>query len=171
MEPENDKTDIAEELKARFLQLPKVLQEAITSTHVETRLRELSESHKLHLDQWQKLENEVMLALYGFQKVERLEENIKNEVGVSAETASLLAGDIAESIFLPIRAELERELERPGADEKKASAVEEMREGVLAEKKLVDDKMAAQALQPVTQASTPPPPQITEKSIRAPTSS
>ena len=99
-----------EKLQARFLQLPKALQNAITSADVEKKLRGLSETHKLHLDQWQKLENEVMLALLGFQRVENLETNIKNEVGIADEEAKALAVDIADTIFEPIREELEREL-------------------------------------------------------------
>lgn len=181
MEPENDKTDIAEELKTRFLQLPKVLREAITSADVEKRLRELAESHKLHIDQGQKLENEVMLALFGFQKVENLEENLKKEVGISAEIANVLAGDIAESIFQPIREELEKELaDKPGAGSQ---------EPVASDQRPVagSQQPAANDLNPVSPSpatsyglpatsssvlpSTPPPPPNTEKSIRAPASS
>src|SRR3989344_1371149 len=90
MEPEKDEVNIEEELKTRFLELPEAVQDAITSADVDSRLRELSVTHKLHLDQGQKLENEVMLALLGIQSLEKLEENIKNEVGVPAETASAL---------------------------------------------------------------------------------
>jgi len=115
-EPNNEEKMMNEKLQARFLQLPKALQSAITFADVEKKLRGLSETHKLHLDQWQKLENEVMLALLGFQPVENLETNIKNEVGIADEEAKALAVDIADTIFEPIREELERELGKP-ADE------------------------------------------------------
>ena len=112
-EDENEEKVFNEKLQERFNALPKALQNAITSADVEKKLRGLSETHKLHLDQWQKLENEVMLALLGFQPVENLEANIKNEVGIAEEEAKALAGDIADNIFEPIREELERELGKP----------------------------------------------------------
>jgi hypothetical protein len=123
MDPEtNEEKLMKEKLQARFLQLPKALQNAITSADIEKKLRRLSETHKLHIDQWQKLENEVMLALLGFQPVEKLEENIKNEVGMTGEEAKPLAGDIAEVIFEPIRVELEKELGETETEEEKISA-------------------------------------------------
>src|SRR3989344_5827460 len=118
IEPDNEEKMMNEKLQARFLQLPRALQNAITSAEIEKKLRGLSETHKLHLDQWQKLENEVMLALLGFQPVENLEANIKNEVGIAEEEAKALAGDIADTIFEPIREELERELEKPAEGDK-----------------------------------------------------
>ena len=117
-DPSNEEKIMDEKLKERFNALPKALQNAITAAEIEKKLRALSETHKLHLDQWQKLENEVMLALLGFQPVENLETNIKNEVGIAEEEAKALAGDIADTIFEPIREELERELEKPAEGDK-----------------------------------------------------
>src|SRR3990167_1493668 len=127
-EQNDDEKGFREKMQARFLQLPKALQNAITSADVEKKLRGLSETHKLHLDQWQKLENEVMLALLGFQPVENLETNIKNEVGIADEEAKALAVDIADTIFEPIREELERELGKPAdnaVDSKQLTLVEQ----------------------------------------------
>lgn len=125
-DPSNKEKIMSEKLQARFLQLPKALQSAITSADVEKKLRGLSETHKLHLDQWQKLENEVMLALLGFQPVENLEANIKNEVGIAEEEAKALAVDIADTIFEPIREELEKELGGPATEEEKVSDVQKI---------------------------------------------
>ena len=97
-------------LQERFKQLPKVVQDAITSADVEKRMRTLADTQKLHLDQWEALENEVMLALLGFQPVEDLEKNIKSEVNVSDEVATMLASEVSKIVFEPIREELEREL-------------------------------------------------------------
>ena len=165
MEPEKDDINIDEEIQTRFLALPPALQDAITSADVDSSLRELSVTHKLHLDQGQKLENEVMLALLGIQGLDKLEENIKNEVGVPSETATALANDIAEKIFLPIREELQRELPQP----------EEIPSG--------EGTVAADAVPPILNTeyripntvslpvpSTPPPPAKTERAIRAPVS-
>jgi len=113
MEPEIDAKMLSEKLQTRFKKLPQALQAAILSADIEKRLRELSEVHKLHLDQWQGLENEVMLALLGFQPGENLGENLKNAIGVSDEDAQALAEDISDAIFKPIRKELERTLGKP----------------------------------------------------------
>ena len=108
-------------LKERFALLPKVVQDAIMSTHVEQHLRELSNTHKLHLDQWEKLENEVQLTLLGINEAEELEQNVRREVGVPEDVARILANDIAHTVFEPIREELERQLPSPEALETKAS--------------------------------------------------
>jgi len=115
MSPTNVDNELDDALKERFDKLPKVIQNAITSADVEKRMRELADTHKLHIDQWQALENEVMLTLLGVQPIEDLERNLKTEVNVSSEIAGSLASDISKIVFEPIRAELERELEQSGA--------------------------------------------------------
>src|SRR3990167_1319619 len=100
---ESEEKELDHKLQERFAQLPKVVQDAITSADVEKQLRTLANTHKLHLDQWQNLENEVMLTLLGFVDPEKLQENIQKEVGVSAEIATELAADISRIVFEPIR--------------------------------------------------------------------
>lgn len=102
--------NINQQLAARFKQLPEVVQKAITSADVQKHLRALADSHQLHLDQWEKLENEVMLALLGLQPVNDLQKNIQKEVGVAADVAAALASDISTTVFQPIRGELEHVL-------------------------------------------------------------
>ncbi len=137
-------------LRERFKKLPPVVQRAITSADVEKHLRELAETQKLHIDQWQLLENEVMQTLLGFQPVEDLKKNIQSEVGVSEEVATILAESISKIVFEPIREELERGLvnSETGAAAANAPASEGM---------------------PVAPA-TPPQPPSTLKVERAPVS-
>src|SRR3989338_4659438 len=98
LDPELDKT-----LLARLKELPIVVQTAIESADVEQRLRDLANTHKLHVDQWQSLENEVMLTLLGFADPQELAENLKENVKVSGDVAALLAADISHIVFEPIR--------------------------------------------------------------------
>ncbi|HTR18538.1 MAG TPA: hypothetical protein VMH91_00975 [Candidatus Paceibacterota bacterium] len=140
MDPEEK--DLDTRLQERFKQLPKVVQDAITSADVEKRMRSLADTQKLHLDQWESLENEVMLALLGFQPVEDLQKNIKSEVDVSDEVAATLASEVSKLVFEPIREELEKQL----ATSNGASAM------------------------PAVLPATPPAPQNEEKAIRAPIS-
>lgn len=128
MTPDNE---LNTQLQERFAKLPKVVQEAITSADVEKHLRELAEHHKLHIDQWELLENEVMLSLLGFQPAAELADNIQKHVSVDETTAISLAADISTIVFEPIRKELERGLDYPEATAIQKTGVEEMRDTIL----------------------------------------
>jgi hypothetical protein len=149
---DQDFIDLKKEMQERFKQLPKVVQDAITSAEVEKRLRELANTHKLHLDQWTALENEVTLALLGFEPVENLPMSIQSEVGVDSTTAAAIAGDVSKIVFEPIRAELERNLEHPDAKVSSSTVVESVRTQMLAG----TDKPQAPAVVPATPPQAPP---------------
>lgn len=150
-------------LKKRFAQLPQVVQDAITSADVEKHLRALADTHKLHLDQWELLENEVMLALLGVQPAESLAQNIKSEVGIPQEDAAALAADISRLVFEPVREQLERSLSNPSARNEPLSDVEKLGQQVLAQER------GYAAAAPVAPATPPTPPPV-EKAVRAPVS-
>ncbi len=148
-------------LDTQFAKLPKAVQRAITSADVEKEMRALAERHKLHLDQWQLLENEVFMAILGIKPAQEIVTNITKEVGVSQEVASEIVADITKIVFEPIREELERELGAPQAQEKEESDMDKLRQEVLANKP---------AAAPVVAPGTPPAPPPTEKIPRAPAS-
>ena len=174
--------DVKKDIHERMAQLPKVVQDAITSADTEKHLRELSELYKLHLDQWQVLQNEVMLTLLAFQESDDLAKNIKDEVGVSDEIATALAADISRIVFEPIREELERQLNHPDAQAKTETGVESMAAQALSDEAQASTEaasvpvVAAPAVAP-TPVSAPvpaplvPPPTAPEtKAVRAPIS-
>lgn len=143
-------------------QLPPVVRSAITSADVEKNLRTLADTHKLHLDQWQVLENLVMMTLLGIQQSDLLEKNIVSEVGVSADAARELAENINKIVFEPIRQELERQLEHPEAQEKQFTGVETARNQELAGAQTQNAPVApatpVQPAAPTVQPATPPSP-------------
>ncbi len=149
-------------LKERFAQLPKVVQDAITSADTEKRLRELANTNKLHLDQWEILENEVMMTLFGVFPLDELQKNIQKHVGVSEEVANVLKENISKIVFEPIREELERRLEHPDAKAAAVSGVEGMRTQVLTDE--------AAPVVPAVLPATPPADAPTGKIERAPVS-
>lgn len=159
---DQDEKELSEKIQARFKVLPKVVQDAITSADVQKRLRELAETHKLHIDQWQALENEVMFTLLGFQAAEELEGNIKDDVGVPDEVAKSLTVDISKIVFEPIRAELERQLEHPDAKAAMVTNVEAARAQILT----TEAAPAAPTVAPATPPAEPP----ATKAERAPIS-
>ena len=105
-----EEAKLAQMIRDQFGKLPKVVQDAISSADVEKHLRDLATKHKLHLDQWETLENQVMLTLLGIQDSDDLKNNIKNEVVVPDEVAQELTDDISANVFEPVRAQLEQEL-------------------------------------------------------------
>ncbi|RJQ34926.1 hypothetical protein C4556_01445 [Candidatus Parcubacteria bacterium] len=153
MDPEEKELDA--KMKERFAQLPKVVQDAITSADVEKRLRALADTHKLHLDQWETLENEVMLSLLGFSPVEELKENIRVEVGVPENTAEQLASDISKLVFEPVRQELERGLAHPEAKKEDVSNVEAARREVLEKAPIPNETAVPKPTEPIPVVGIP----------------
>lgn len=162
-------TELNTQLQERFAKLPKVVQDAITSADVEKHLRELAEHHKLHLDQWELLENEVMLSLLGFQPAADLAENIQKHVAVDQTTATSLASDISTIVFEPIRKELERGLDYPEAVAAQKTGVESMRDAVLKDEHTVPQgSLSAGGGAPVPAPLEAPAPAATAPQILAP---
>ena len=144
-------------IEEQFRSLPEPVKRAITSVETEKKFQELSEKYKLHLDQWSKLENQLMLTLLGLSEPEDLEKNIVQEIGLDETTATAIVNDASDVIFGPIREELERELEHPEAKEKEVSNVEQVRTQTLS---------ASSAAPTTTQAPKPEMPRV----MRAPIS-
>lgn len=147
-------------LEEQFNSLPKVVQEAIMSGHVEEKFQKLAEKHKLHLDQWQQVENLIMLTVLGLSEPEHLVDKIVSETSIGKERADEIVDDVAITVFKPIREELERELGHPQAVQEQLSDIEKAREETLAQAPIVV---------PPTPA-TPPAAPPTEKVARAPAS-
>jgi hypothetical protein len=167
MEPTTPHDDLNAKLAERFKALPKVVRDAITSADVQKHLRELANTHKLHLDQWQVLENEVMLTLLGFQETSELADNLKSDLDISADVAQELADDVSRVVFAPIRAELEHLLAHPDAQPATVSDVETARSEVLNQN---TSHPITPAITPSTSTiipATPPAPTPTNKAIRA----
>jgi hypothetical protein len=157
--------------------LPKVLQTAITSADIQKQLRQLSDTNKLHVDQWQLLQNEVLLTLLGFQAPEELADNLKADLDISTEVAIELAAKTSEIVFQPIRAELERELEHPDAQAAQVSGVEaagqeELRQRSDSEMRKAesDGPLPAPPSAPAVAPGTPPKAAPESTVVRAPIS-
>ncbi|MEK7628512.1 MAG: hypothetical protein AAB421_03785 [Patescibacteria group bacterium] len=143
-----DQKILTEQIKERFDTLPKSVQDAITSADVQAHLRRLADTHKLHYDQWQVLENEVIMTLLGLSPMEDLRNSLVTQVGVDEKTGDKLARDISLIVFQPIREELERGLAHPKAQPKLGDPIEDMTESIL--------KDAAASTAVVTDPSVPP---------------
>ncbi len=161
MDPEIKDQELQETLRMRLKELPKPVRDAIQSADIEQHLRELADTHKLHLDQWELLENEVMLTLLGFQQPEDLAAHLEKDLAIPTDLAGSLAADISHIVFEPIRAQLEEELAVSNPDLAEKGGVLEGFEQV------VQSPPAPAAVIP----ATPPPAPPTERAVRAPLSS
>ncbi len=152
----NDSQELKQLIEERLASLPEVIQRAIASSDVQSHLRKLSDSHKLHVDQWESLEHVVMLTLLGVHPIENLEGNIVSEVGVPTDTAKIVAQSINDVIFEPIRQELERQLEHPDAQAKEVSGVEAAGAEALAAAQTTPTTPSAPAVIPATPPASAP---------------
>ncbi len=90
-----------------FNELPAIVQRAILSSELEEKMRTLAEKHKIHLDKWTLLENEITYALFGITAPEDLPDNIVSHVGLTREEAVVINNAAVEIIFEPIRKQLQ----------------------------------------------------------------
>lgn len=166
--------NVEHEIQNRFKSLPLVVQRSIKSASVEKHLRDLANVHKLHVDQWELLENEVMMTLLGFSPPDQLETHLRDSLKIAPDTAHLLAVDINTAVFEPIRNELERELEHPEAPKAARTEVENARESILSDAERKSDSQTPEE-RVLPQATMEPqrqekPKTEAPKSIRAPIS-
>lgn len=108
-----------------------MVRQVIQEANVAASMQRVSKKYNLHLDQWQDLEYEVTMALYGVTEMEALEINIIKHVGIEPALARNLSNDIALAVFQPIREELERRLEHPDATPKQGTPMEDLTAEIL----------------------------------------
>lgn len=89
-------------IQEQLTKLPARLRGAIEATPWKPLVQEIGKENGLDPEQLSSLEQETMLIIYAFEPPESFVENIKNEAGVTEETALILAESIAEKIFDPI---------------------------------------------------------------------
>ncbi len=99
-----------QQLSDAFSSLPKALQESISSSDVQAKLRDLAEVHKLHLDKWSLLENEIMMVLLGLTEPNDLAKNISKETGLPLEQSQEITDSVTKIIFTPIQEKLRETL-------------------------------------------------------------
>jgi hypothetical protein len=98
--------DLVAQIQQRIGELPPDVQAAIASSDFDKKVQAVGQRHGLHIDQMEKLGDEVMLVMLGFMSAESFTSNIVAEVGVDAEKAGRIAADINAEILLPIRESL-----------------------------------------------------------------
>ena len=154
-----------DQIRARFDELPDVVQEAILNTDIPSALRELHKSSNMHLDKWEILQRIVMSALVGLVPTSSIAESLSSELGADSEQVQALVPALAEKVFLQVREKLERELGHPEAKAETISDIEKVRRDAL-HAEGVATTPAPQSVVP----GTPPAPKTDAKVVRGPAS-
>lgn len=105
--------DFLSQVQRRMAELPADVQAAIASAEFEKKVQAIGQRQGLHIDQMEKLGDEIMLVMLGFMSTENFTSNIASEVGVDAEKAARITADVNAEILLPIRESLKTIASKP----------------------------------------------------------
>jgi hypothetical protein len=108
-----------------------VIKESIRSVKTSEFLQTLVKKYRFSLDKFNSLEAIVLMVLTGAITHEEMVETLVGELGIDAGTAAPLAEDLNRGIFIPIREEIERQLDHPDAKEKEGTPIEDMTAEIL----------------------------------------
>jgi hypothetical protein len=129
-----------------------VIKGSIRSAHTNEFLQTLVKKYRFSLDKFNALEAIVLMVLTGTITHDEMIETFISELGIERETASLLADDLNHGIFIPIREEIERQLDHPDAKAKEGTPIEDMTAEIL---QSVSEQPAVAALPPQDATITP----------------
>lgn len=107
--------DLQKQVEKRLTELPQDVREAIQSAQVQEHLRQIAQKHKLHIDQGAKLEDEVYMVMLGFADPAELSQNLAEGLSLPVAEAVVVATDVTNEIFMPIRASMQRWAEEHGS--------------------------------------------------------
>lgn len=98
--PQND---VEKQIEARLAELPQEVRDAVLSADLPAQLQEIGRRNNLHIDQIGKLQDETMLVMLGFFDLDQFDEQLSQQLGIPPQAAAVLAQDVNEHIFMPIR--------------------------------------------------------------------
>ncbi len=93
----------AEELQAKFEQLPRELQEAISSTKIHDLIKHIGEEQGLMIDQIGELVDQVGLVMLGLTKGSGFVDNISSNLAITPEKARVIADRVNTDVFYSLR--------------------------------------------------------------------
>jgi len=92
-----------EQLNEKYKMLPKELQDAMFSGEATENVKKIGEKHNLHVDKIGELGEEVWFTMLGVKRSADFIRNIKTRLNLPDEKINMIAKDINEKIFLPVR--------------------------------------------------------------------
>ena len=106
---------LEQQLAQRMTELPADIQSAIQSADLSEKVQAIGKKYQLHIDQIGQLETEIMLVMLGFSEPAELMSNIMNDLNVPEAIANLIATDVSDEIFMPIRESMQKFMEERAA--------------------------------------------------------
>ncbi len=105
-------------IKERFAQLPQAVKDAITASDLQVKMRTIGDKYNLMLDKQGDLQRSILLVMLGLIPSNQFVSSISNEMGVDNGKAALIAQDVSDQIFNPIRTHLREWDEKAELDAK-----------------------------------------------------
>ena len=99
-----------EEIQAKFDSLPKMIQDAITSTNVNMQIEAIGKKYDLKIDQIGELVDQVGLVMIGLERSADFVGTMSARLSISKDVAYKIAEDINHEIFASIRDYMEDSL-------------------------------------------------------------
>lgn len=100
--------DIKSTIKAELESLPTVVQNAILHSGWQEKVRAIGKKYSLHIDQIGVLENQTFIIMLGLDNPDSFTVNLASEAGISSLTAGQISLEVNDTIFKPIRTELQK---------------------------------------------------------------
>ncbi|MEK7646350.1 MAG: hypothetical protein AAB381_01490 [Patescibacteria group bacterium] len=97
----------AEQIQERFEQLPKDLQEAISSPEINTAIQAIGDKHSLHIDQLGELVDLIGLVMLGLIPSKEFVKNLSNQANIRESVSAEIADDVNKEIFSKIKSAMQ----------------------------------------------------------------
>jgi hypothetical protein len=114
-----------EQIQERFKQLPKEVQEAVTSADVHDKILGVAKKYGLHVDQEGELVDQIGLIMLGLSPSKDFVKNFSSSAEVDVKTATSIAEDINKEIFDEIRESM-REIEHNVETEQNSQSISDI---------------------------------------------
>jgi hypothetical protein len=99
--------DLQQQVQQRLAELPQDVRDAVQSAEVAQKIQTIGKRGNLHVDQMGKLEDEVYLVMLGFADPGEFAESLAGELSLAPAQSVAIATDVANEIFMPIRASMQ----------------------------------------------------------------
>lgn len=93
-------------IKEQFKTLPKIIQDTITNSNWQEKIRRVVKNNNLHVDQGAAIENLVFITMLGIETPDTFVKNAKEYAGVSEDQAYTISNEVEREIFGDIRRKL-----------------------------------------------------------------
>ncbi|MEX0917387.1 MAG: hypothetical protein WDZ90_02610 [Candidatus Paceibacterota bacterium] len=111
-----------EQVEQAYNNVPAQVQELMGSVEESKKMQEIAKEFSLHVDQQDRLFDEITYVRLGLEPSDSFETNLKKYVDVNTEVAQSLAKQVNEKIFLPMREKLKINGKREEEENEASSA-------------------------------------------------